>query len=365
MKRIYVYLICLFIVEPTFSQNSDIGLNLINNSYMYLLDGNKPAGYGVEGNLVIEAAHPYTKGFEGPYTAVAPDGAASNINDATADCPYWFGVYNKGSRIWRGGMAGGWHGYPDGHILKITGNSNSVHSFVTFPFESNVFPKTYRFRAWLKIVSADWVGFGTDAGYNYGPSKCQGNFSFTKQEVDQAADGWLFIDKVVTFSSTTSLDGLVFSMGISGQNIEVYLALPQLTPVDPTGWRSSVSDVISREGITIHPSTKNVGIGTYDTKGFKLAVAGSMIAEQVVVKNRDQWPDFVFDPFYKVMDLSDVERYIQRYRHLPEVPSESEVNEKGVDLVKMNSLLLKKIEELTIHVIKLDKEVKRLKKKNR
>jgi hypothetical protein len=356
-------LLLLCMAEKGKSQSSDMGPNLINNSYMYLLDGSKPAGYNVDGNITIEAVHPFTKGFEGPYCPTAPAGAAASVDEATANTPYWFGVHNKGSRIWRGGLADGWYSYADGHILKITGNSNSNNCLVTFPFERNVFPKTYRFRAWIKIVNADWVGFGTDAGYNYGQYKCQGNFSITKAQADAATDGWLFIDKTITFSSTTLLNGLVFSMGFSGQNIEVYLALPQLTPVDPTGWRSSITDVISREGITINPTTKNVGIGTYDTKGHKLAVAGSMVAEQVVVKLRDQWPDYVFDPAYSAMPLSKVETYVKENGHLPDVPSEKELQEQGVDLVKMNAALLKKVEELTLHVIRLDKEVARLKKR--
>lgn len=352
----------LGIVKTGVSQTSDMGPNLINNSYMYLLDGSKPVGFRTEGNLTLEAVHPYTKGFEGPYCPTAPVGSAANVETATATSPFWFGVYTKGSRIWRGGLADGWHSYADGHILKITGDaSKNENTMVIFPFESNVFPKTVRFRAWIKIVSADWVGFGNDAGYFAG-QRYSGNFSVTKSVTDAAQDGWYFIDKTFTFSSTTSLDNYVFSMGFSGQNIEVYLALPQLTPVDPTGWRSSITDVISREGITINPTTKNVGIGTYDTKGHKLAVAGSLVAEQVVVKLQSQWPDYVFDPTHSVMPLNEVESYAKENRHLPGVPSEKALKEQGVDLVKMNAILLQKVEELTIYLIEKDKEIRALKK---
>ncbi|WP_320052048.1 hypothetical protein [uncultured Acetobacteroides sp.] len=354
-------LLLLCMAEKGKSQNSDMGPNLINNSYMYMLDGNKPTGFRTEGSIIIEAVHPYTKGFEGPYCPTAPAGAAASVDAATAASPYWFGVYNKGSRIWRGGLADGWHSYSDGHILKITGDgSKNENNMVIFPFETNIFSQTVRFRAWIKIVNADWVGFGNDAGYYYG-QKNTGNFSVTKSVTDAAQDGWYFIDKTFTICSTTSLDNFAFSLGVSGQNIEVYLALPQLTPVDPTGWRSSITDVISREGITINPTTKNVGIGTYDTKGHKLAVAGSMVAEQVVVKLRDQWPDYVFDPTYSAMPLSKVETYVKQNGHLPDVPSEKELQEQGVDLVKMNATLLKKVEELTLHVIEQNKAITELK----
>ncbi|MCJ8212039.1 hypothetical protein MUY27_20145 [Mucilaginibacter sp. RS28] len=100
------------------------------------------------------------------------------------------------------------------------------------------------------------------------------------------------------------------------------------------------------------------GIGTADTKGYKLAVNGSAIATSVTVKNFDQWPDYVFKPSYKLPSLSSISTYISQNRHLPDMPSESEVKAKGIDLGEMVKLQTKKIEELTLYLIEKDKEVK-------
>ena len=62
------------------------------------------------------------------------------------------------------------------------------------------------------------------------------------------------------------------------------------------------------------------------------------------------------------MPLNEVEKYYKANQHLPEVPSENEVKEKGLNVGDMNVILLKKIEELTLYIVDLKKEVEDLKK---
>lgn len=234
--------------------------NLIRNSYMNLLDGSKPAGYNVSGNLTLEAVHPFTKGFEGPYVGQQPSNVATNVDEATEASPFWFGVYNKGARASRGGLADGWHSIPDGRILKITGNNSAQHTCVFFPFEQNVLANKLRFKAWLKISSGKQVGFGADSGYQ----NVVRGLAIAKAQADASVDGWYQIDAVVGISEVTSLDSLAFSMGIeadTGVDFEVYLALPYVTNVDNDTWLPSVSDMLSRHGLTIHPETGKVGLG--------------------------------------------------------------------------------------------------------
>ncbi|MBS4014673.1 MAG: hypothetical protein KGZ97_13120 [Bacteroidetes bacterium] len=106
----------------------------------------------------------------------------------------------------------------------------------------------------------------------------------------------------------------------------------------------------------------NVGIGTDDTKGYKLAVAGVMVAEEIVIKYQADWPDYVFDNSYDLMSLSKLEDYINANKHLPNVPSAKKVEEEGVSIGEMNAILLKKIEELTLYIINQQKEIEELKK---
>lgn len=105
----------------------------------------------------------------------------------------------------------------------------------------------------------------------------------------------------------------------------------------------------------------NVGIGTTDPGNYKLAVAGKILAEEVKVQHQDKWYDYVFEDDYNLTSLRELETYISENKHLPEVPSEKEVLENGINLGEMNGILLKKIEELTLHVIKQQKEIEELK----
>lgn len=74
-------------------------------------------------------------------------------------------------------------------------------------------------------------------------------------------------------------------------------------------------------------------------------------------------PDYVFLRDYKLLNLNDVEKFIEKNKHLPDVPSAAEMKEKGVDMAEMNMTLLKKVEELTLYVIEQNKKIERLEKK--
>jgi hypothetical protein len=69
------------------------------------------------------------------------------------------------------------------------------------------------------------------------------------------------------------------------------------------------------------------------------------------------WADFVFDADYKLMSLGELEQYIQTNKHLPNVPSEEEVIENGIDVANMQAIQQQKIEELTLYIIQLKKEM--------
>jgi len=102
-------------------------------------------------------------------------------------------------------------------------------------------------------------------------------------------------------------------------------------------------------------STGNVSIGTSDAKGYKLAVAGNMIAESVKVQLQSAWPDYVFKDDYKLTSLQETEKHIKEKGHLPGIPSAAEVKSEGIDLGEMNARLLKKIEEMTLQMIDMSK----------
>ena len=103
-----------------------------------------------------------------------------------------------------------------------------------------------------------------------------------------------------------------------------------------------------------------VGIGTVNPGSYLLAVNGKVKCREVKVTLTD-WADFVFDENYPLMPLDQLQKYINENGHLPGIPSETEALEKGIELGNMNTLLLEKIEELTLYVLALKKENDQLK----
>lgn len=99
----------------------------------------------------------------------------------------------------------------------------------------------------------------------------------------------------------------------------------------------------------------NVGIG-FVNPTEKLAVNGTVRAKEVKV-TAEIWPDYVFSKKYPMMPLSELELYIQKHQHLPEIPSAGQVKKEGIALSDMNRLLLQKLEELTLHLIEKDKQI--------
>ncbi|KZS40255.1 hypothetical protein AWE51_04680 [Aquimarina aggregata] len=106
----------------------------------------------------------------------------------------------------------------------------------------------------------------------------------------------------------------------------------------------------------------SVGIGTRDTKGYRLAVVGKVVAEEVKVALYNTWPDYVFEENYELPTLKEVEIHIQEKGHLPNIPSAKKVEKEGIQLGEMNAKLLQKIEELTLYIIAQNKKTEQLQK---
>jgi len=103
----------------------------------------------------------------------------------------------------------------------------------------------------------------------------------------------------------------------------------------------------------------NIGIGT-TTPSEKLSVKGTVLCEKVKVISDVPQSDYVFDKEYNLMNLSELEGFVNTHSHLPEVPSAEEFKEKGYNLGEMDDVLLRKVEELTLYIIELNKKIEKL-----
>jgi hypothetical protein len=104
--------------------------------------------------------------------------------------------------------------------------------------------------------------------------------------------------------------------------------------------------------------TGNIGIGTLITTNYKLTVEGAIAARKIRVTQSSGWADFVFEPGYKLVSLEETACFIKANKHLPDVPTASEVAKGGQDLGDMNRILLQKVEELTLHLIEINEKSK-------
>ncbi|MBY0435310.1 MAG: hypothetical protein K2U26_14480 [Cyclobacteriaceae bacterium] len=142
-----------------------------------------------------------------------------------------------------------------------------------------------------------------------------------------------------------------------------------LTPrVDTrTWWERNAFDDIQSWGTAASTymvlKTGNVGIGTTNPNQ-KLTVNGTIYGKEVKVDLNVPGPDYVFEKDYKLASLDEIKSYIDKHKHLPEVPSAKEMEKNGVQLGEMNMLLLKKVEELTLYMIELKAENQSLKTDN-
>jgi hypothetical protein len=113
---------------------------------------------------------------------------------------------------------------------------------------------------------------------------------------------------------------------------------------------------LNPEGDTYFNNSGNVGIGTDSPASqYKLDVKGAIRACDLFV-NVANGCDYVFEDNYNLMNLSDLSNFVKTNKHLPDIAPAAQMESEGINISEMSTLLLKKIEELTLYVIELEKK---------
>jgi hypothetical protein len=122
-------------------------------------------------------------------------------------------------------------------------------------------------------------------------------------------------------------------------------------------------DVLDRVriGRPINPSVSGAA-RDYLHVDAKLQVGGKISAQMIAV-HVNEWADDVFDADYALMPLDELATYVAREKHLPGVPTQTDVERVGIDLGETNAMLLRKVEELTLHAIDQQERIEELERR--
>lgn len=129
---------------------------------------------------------------------------------------------------------------------------------------------------------------------------------------------------------------------------------------DGTGFDWSKQIILKNDGSLLMNAGK-LGVGT-TTPICELDVKGTIHAREVLV-DLNNGADFVFEKNYTLRPLNEVSDFIQANKHLPEIPSATDMTNNGLDMGEFQIKLLQKIEELTLYIIEQDKRIKELENK--
>lgn len=115
-------------------------------------------------------------------------------------------------------------------------------------------------------------------------------------------------------------------------------------------------------GVVVHPSSGQTSIGGPDrATGYELSVPGQIMCDDLTIDDVNDWPDYVFEKDYRLMSLTDLRKFIEVNKHLPNVPSAAIINKTGLQMKEMTTALMEKVEELTLYIFQLQNQVDELK----
>ncbi len=184
------------------------------------------------------------------------------------------------------------------------------------------------------------VGIGTGASDPTATLEVNGDVRFSNLATTTSNEDLLLIDpsgNILSQTKTDFFNGVSLSPWTQSGNDLEYSG--GTVTVDVTGTNKAL--IAQSGGINVFQVD---GTGYVRANKLKLTPTG--------------WSDYVLRADYDLRPLEEVEAFIEENEHLPEVPSEAEVLEEGVEVTEMQSLLLKKIEELTLYIIDQDKQIK-------
>ncbi|NHM05678.1 hypothetical protein G4D82_00450 [Flavobacterium sp. CYK-4] len=139
---------------------------------------------------------------------------------------------------------------------------------------------------------------------------------------------------------------------------------------NPLIWGDFSADQLKLQGKVGIGGNGTTGFGNFPTlagsasvSNYNLFVKGGILSDEVRVALNSTWADYVFANDYELKPLSDLEAFIAKNKHLPNVPSANQVKEDGINVAEMARIQQEKIEELTLYIIAQNKRIEALEAK--
>jgi hypothetical protein len=180
--------------------------------------------------------------------------------------------------------------------------------------------------------------------------------SFMNLGVDSHSKDGFTID----FNSTND-NKIAFRVNTANNLAKVY-------DVRNTAYNKSVFSLTGNGLMTLHAVENSGNLfkiqNMYDQDVFRIGVNGVVWSTEVNVALKENFPDYVFASYYKLMSLAELSAYIARNNHLPNVPTAQEVAANGLNLGEMQRIQMEKIEENTLYILQLEERLKKLEAQN-
>lgn len=168
-------------------------------------------------------------------------------------------------------------------------------------------------------------------------------------------------DDIISFRNSTNGEMAKIHDGVLTTNTGVFSTNLTSNSVQfQQGTFGSISYAQSTGRLSLgHGSNEKITFVNGDSNEMASLQDGVLTLDSVVL-NVGSFPDYVFSKDYKLMPLKEVATYIKENKHLPNMPSEAEVVAKGMDVKQINTVLVEKVEELTLHTIAQEEKIEKL-----